>query len=250
MKILLFASAQGNLDLVNTIIDKHPEVLFCVSLGDMCLYSESTKVEYFLRQKFRHQSKSSIEWNKKGLGFNKPIYSIYGALDDPFIPSQELGIKNIFNIWTSQMDLMVHDNLYKTSKIVKSAFISGYFNIAQFKNKNNFRNKMKRQRQSLALCLDDFRMFYKKNIDIIFSYESPLNYPDQGIGCPLTSSTLFDSKASTIFYGHHRKFQVDYVNNQSIIGVPALEEGYFIVDLYSKIATYYTNNKVEKNIAF
>jgi len=242
MKILVLGSIDGDVDKVNAILNSHKDVDMAVCLGDMCLASQSTPLEFFLRTKFRHQADIPIQANKDGFIFSRPTYLVYGALDDPFIPLNELGMKNLFPVWQERTTVMAYNDDYSKMEGRSIGFLSGYYNLRKFKKTNPRRQKMSRERQSMSLCKDDFLPFKQDLIEILFSYESPFGYPklnDDGLsfGCPNITTLVEKSKVKVVFYGHHRvnNHVLDMNLNCHMIGLDG--ETYGLVDLYNKEIT-------------
>lgn len=223
MQLLIFASPDGDLELINTTMAKHPETTFAVNLGDMCLHSSSSKLQYFLRSKFRDQANQSIEWNLNNKQFNKLLINLYGAADDPFIPQEELKIGYLLPTWAKVEDFISHNSNYTKSKKIKCGFLSGYFNAKSFKRSNTYRNKMSRERKSTMLCKDDLAVFENvDNLDYFFGYESPEV-------CRSLETLLNRLGPKYAFFGHLRKWS----EHKNHIHVGPLKEGYVILDTFN-----------------
>lgn len=242
MKLLVFANTDGNFEYINELLEKE-NVDAGISLGDMFLYSESTPIKYFLRSKFRHLSEKSIELNKKGFSFVKPVFGVYGELDDPFIPANELKINNLFLYWQLVNDFLGHNEDRTSTKKVRIGFLSGYYNPKKFQKSNSKRNKMSRERQSLALCGNDFNLFNNDTLDILFTHDSPSGCPPSEddtkfFGCCAINNLINRTRPALTLFGHHRSFSYDVIGsvpyNPTIIGIPPLEKGYAILDIYKR----------------
>lgn len=239
MKLLITASPDGRLDILDNLLNKHEEIDAAVCLGDSCIASESTPLEYFLRSKFRDQANIPIEMNKRGHAFKRPVYLLYGALDDPFIPKNEFGLKNVFPIWQGVHQFASYNDDCSIMKTINIGFLSGYYNIRKFKKKNSRRLKMSRERQSLALCMNDFLAFRNTKLDILFSYDSPYEFPESNndvvLGCPQIASLVTSSQAKWVFYGHHRSFSMSVKDGITYVGLDKLINSYCIYDTYNQL---------------
>lgn len=240
MKILIFTNADGNLELVNGLLGI-TDTLAAISLGDLVLASQSTPIKKFLREKYRHLANQSIDWNLNNKFFVKPIYAIYGALDDPFIPKDELNIGNLFPIISDVKKFSDRNN----STI---GFLSGYYNERNFGFTNPKRKNFSRERKSLSLCISDFIDFYKSKIDIFLSYESPFGYPIENRGCSNILSVIMKTECKLSVYGHHRKFDMKnlWVGTRTIkiIGLDKLENMYMIIDTDNKVASVFRHSNL------
>lgn len=230
MKLLVVSSVDGQLSILNNLFRKHPETTLAVSVGDMNLFSESSPLPAFLRDKHRDQAKEPVLWNLQGRRFIRPVYHIYGSMDDPFVPQSELNIGLLNPIWSSVVPFAA-DN----GEVKKLAFFGGYYNNQQFKLTNPHRAKHQRRKQSLALCSEDFEAIKNKPFDYLFAYESPYGRPFGRRGCPAIWPLV--DKATLTFYGHHRTIQID--EKHGLIGLPPLEYGYLIFDVGTGNYTIY-----------
>jgi hypothetical protein len=248
MNILLVSNIDGNFAYINEIFKKDNTIDIAISLGDNCLLSESTPYKYFIRNKFTSQVELSKEFNKSGASFLKPFYTLYGETDDPFIPANEMRNANIFPIWQSITDFLAFDSERKKTKYLKFGFLSGYYNMKEFKQNNTRRLKMSREKKSMALCLNDFKSFYNKKLDILFTHDSPLNIPQTGFGCPNISALVNSTLPSFVFYGHYRNFSVTRKGDITYIGMPALAEGYAIFNSFENRLIYHPRNGDELGV--
>lgn len=229
MKLLIFANVDGELSTVNKLFAKHPEVTLAISLGDLHLFSESTPLAGFLREKYRLQGERSIGYNLRQFRFTKPVYHIYGSTDDPFIPPPELRIGLLNPIWNGIVPIQTDSGGVK-----KLGFLGGYYSSELFSPINKLRNKEARKKQSLALCGMDFEPL-RDDFDYLFTYESPYGKPFDRRGCPGIWPLVDRSKIT--FYGHHRVLQIDEKYN--VVGMPPLEYGYAILDTSTGKYTIY-----------
>lgn len=250
MKVLVFASPDGDIDLINKTIKKE-SVDICICLGDLCLASESTPLEYFLRKKFRNQGERVRLANINNEKFEKPVYSIYGSLDDLFIPNNELNISGLIPVWSGIYNILATNDDLTQSKIIKLGFMSGYYNPKKFQKVNSSRKKMSRERKSLALSLEDYKNM-RNNFDILFSYESPVNIPKPGFGCPRMYDLFMKSNSKIMFHGHHRSFgHSSFCENKHIFSVGELKSGYYIFDLFNgNIKAILNNNENIKEVIY
>jgi hypothetical protein len=240
LKILVFSNSDGNVGLINEVLERHDDVDLGISLGDMCIFSDSSPVRYFMRSKYLDQAKSFIDFNKNKGYFSKPIYTLFGSIDDPFVPKNELMIPNLIPIWHSIMDFVGYNESRTTSKNIKCGFLSGYLNTRDMHKRNRYREKMSREKKSLAICYNDFDVFNRQAFDVLFTYEAPPSgYPYStnlmDSSAQNLVSKLFDnSYAKRWFYGHLRQSKVIETPHKIICGLPALMDGYAIYDLFTE----------------
>jgi Icc-related predicted phosphoesterase len=270
MKLLIFSNTDGDFEYIDTLLEEYSDVDAGISLGDMYLYSKSTPIEYFLRSKFRHLSEKSIELNKKGFNFNKPIFGVYGELDDPFIPLNEFKINNLFLHWQLINNFLGHNENMTLTKKISIGFLGGYYNTRKFPKQNNRRNKMSRERQSLALCHNDFNLFNNNKLDILFTHDSPLGYPPNTapismtglptiepppFGCMAITDLIKRTKPSLILYGHHRSFYYERLDEKcdlprTTMGIPPLNNGHAILDIYNRKITIRMIDQQDKEYVY
>jgi len=223
MKTLIVGSTYGELDKINLLYEKHPEVDMCIAMGDNYLFSESTPVEFFLRKKFRDRYKPI----SKKINFEKPVFALYGELDDPFIPQNEMKFGNFFSMWQSTINFAAMNEDKTKSRDIKIGFLSGYYNQRGYKNINKGRMKLARERKSLALCRDDFNKFSSQVIDYLFTHDAPIGHLHENMGCPAING-LMNRVSKLTFCGHYN----DGIELLGLVIVGPLSEGYWILDMY------------------
>ena len=245
MKILIFSNAYGNLDLVNQILDQ-TDVSMAFSLGDLVLASESSPLDKLIREKYRNYAMTCIEWNKQSKFFQKPVFALFGSMDDPFIPLNELNIKNLFPVWNGTNKYSAFSKLDKKTKVVTIGTLGGYYNIHNFRYNNSKRSNFCREKKTLSLCVNDFEEFKNRSLDILLSYESPIGYPINGIGCPNILSLIKTTNCKLSIFVHHRVTKIfSETYEQKLISLGKLENVYIIADIYNNIINIYFHDKLK-----
>lgn len=253
MKLLIFSNTNGDFEYINKLLIEHKDIDAGISLGDMYLYSASTPIQYFLRSKFRHLGQNSINLNSNGFGFVKPVFGIYGELDDPFIPANEFRINNLFLYWQWISDFLGHNEDRTQTKKIRIGFLGGYFNPKKFSKYNTKRNKMSRERQSLALCHNDFNIFKNNKLDILFSHDTPLGYPYSHYGSESITNLINKTQPKLIMCGHHREYKNDLFKTSDnyeipLIEIPTLDVGYAIVNIFEQKYSIFNDKEVTTNV--
>jgi hypothetical protein len=232
---MVFSNADGDLELVDMLLNSHTEVDMAISLGDMAIFSESSPLKSFLRKRYRVQADQAIAWNKQGRSFCKPVHWLYGTSEDILIPNEEMNIGLLSHMPNGIQKFNGYSEDVTDTNRVNIGFLNGYYNNQAFHAQNINRDKRIRKRQALALCQSDFTTLIGKQVDYLFSFESPYDKPLPRRGCPQIGTLINELRPKLAFFGHHR---ISY-KGDGLIGLPSLELGYAILDINSGECTVY-----------
>lgn len=237
MIIAVFNCLDGDLEIIEKVFIDNNDIDCAFSLGDNCLFSKSSPVDHFLRKPYRENAIKPIEFNEQGFTFSKPVFTLYGELDDPFIPAGEMGIKNIFPTWNTTINIVAHNKTNTTMKNVSIGMLCGFYNSHSFKQSNKKRNKMLRERQSLALCKDDLGSLSRGKLNFLFTHDSPLDCPEEGKGCQAITKLIEITKPTLAVFGHHRNEANIYpaIGDSVIIGVGKTDSKYLEINTFNNI---------------
>jgi hypothetical protein len=262
MKILICGDVDSQFNSLNFLLSSHEEVAMGFCLGNLGYYVNSSPIKLLLRTKLRFNIEESLEFNNQHKLFDKPVYSLIGSLDDPFIPNDEYNIKNLFRNWSGVTNFVTLSEDGKNSGSIAIGMLSGYYNEYNFREKNKKRLKQKRERNSNSLSKEDFNRMDNIKCDILMLHDFPVVFSIKPTGssiendslnklkygCPYINRLIKTSNTKLIYSGHLREFFKTKFNNSLLIGLPPINKGYIIHDLYSSEITFYDleNNTKER----
>ena len=218
MKFLIFAGANGKLDLVKELLDKYSS-LTPISVGDFNLFSPSSNVEDFCATKFIGEcNKSKERLTSFEISDGGILYHIYGSRDD---------ISNTINYVQKGIALPISNIEFGESE--KLYILPGYHNTQNFMKdpKDHPKRKLmlnKDHIKSLTSSLKKKEKFPK----VLISYESPLGFPFEGRGSKAIEDLI--PLVDLWIYGHHNILSI----TEKIIGIPNIERCFCTLDLQTK----------------
>jgi len=248
MNILLFANTDGNIDAINNIYNMVPEINIGLSLGNLPIVSESTPLNHFYKNGFLFEGQRAQDYFRENNPFNKYTYAMFGEYDDPFIPDEESKIKNLHIInYYFTIDMMgylsrpIIDINVPSSRRVKMGFLGGYYSSDLWNLNNEYRLHKTRDRKSLALCSEDFNIFNNQKLDYLFTFEAPNQY-DNGFkfngGTEKITELIKETKPILHFHAHLRNPSIGYIGDTLSIGIPQLNMGFYVLNLYAGKVAY------------
>jgi len=246
MRALIFASSDGNFELLDKILAREANSHIAICVGDLPIITPKTSISQLWPRKFKEEGIKAKEYLQQHPSLNKLVYALAGSHDDILADNKDHG-STFNNVLPIRHYSVINMGVYKTeimqcmeiplTKNVAVGFLGGYYSQEMWGQINSERANGRYNRKALALCESDFDIFRRQLLTYLFTYENPDTYDTITYKFPSGVDRITELVRTTQptihFHAHSRINNEGYIYESLSIGVPPLKEGYLEGNLYT-----------------